>query len=255
MSNLWPNDLAVNLTLKALWNTAGKPCSKKTNRIGVTRTIQDCACCETNWKTILPRVSPGNWETWRRVGDALQQRYLHCLSFLLFFFTGMIYLWCELACGSLCDWYIFHFVVCFLVQTSELLKQTHAHPSIPPLPSPKRGLIAAGAKRVADVWRRFGGALLFLRLLLRQQPIPYYSRANRCGEWQPWERLQRQLETNRQNGGHFGYVGATRVPDSHLDGLRTVCGFHHWDRGQELARVNCSPFYAVLKSSEFWLKQ
>ena len=30
----------------------------------------------------------------------------------------------------------------------------------------------AGAKRIADVWRRFGEALLFLPLLFREQPIP-----------------------------------------------------------------------------------
>ena len=114
---------------------------------------------------------------------------------------------------------------------------THAHSNIRPLK--KEDGIAAGAKRVADVWRGFGGALLFLRLLLRQQPIPYPFGADCRGQRQSRSGFRRQLEANRQNGGHFGYMGPTCVPDSHLDGLRTVRGFHDSDRGQELPKANC----------------
>ena len=158
-------------------------------------------------------------------GDALQQRYVHCLSFLVKHSNGLFVMPTCIRVG----WWLtcLPFRRLFFGQTSEFPKQTHAHRSNPPSPTQKGGLIAAGAKRIADVWRGFGGALLFLCLLLRQQPIPYPFGADCRGQRQSRSGFRRQLEANRQNGGHFGYMGPTRVPESHLDGLRTVCGLHN----------------------------
>ena len=46
--------------------------------------------------------------------------------------------------------------------------------------------------------------------------FPYPFGADCRGQRQSRSGFRRQLEANRQNGGHFGYMGPTRVPESHL---------------------------------------
>ena len=200
----------------------------------MTETIKDCGCCASNERQYCQDFLRAIEKLDKVLGMHCNKG--KCIACHFWFMTAMIYPDANLHPG----WLVVDISSISLFVFWSNLRVSKAHTcTFKHSPTQERGLIAAGAKRVADVWRRFGGALLFLRLLLRQQPIPYPFGADCRGQRQSRSGFRRQLEANRQNGGHFGYMGATCVPDSHLDGLRTVCGLHDSDRGQELPKANC----------------